>query len=415
MHFLEQLKNRGRIQDISDAEGIKKLENSPFYIGFEPTATSLQLGNFIQIVTIAYLAKLGLKPIVLFGGATGLIGDPSGKSSERPLLSPEEINANVRRQTAQVEAIFNRIDVKATFVNNLDWIKDLSLIDFYREVGKHLTLNYMTAKEMVKTRMAGDGISYTEFSYMLLQGFDFMHLYQNYDCKLQLGGSDQWGNITCGLELIRKKLGGQAYGLSVPLLLKADGKKFGKSESGTIWLDADLTSPYQLHQFLLNSTDADVIKLLQSLTLIENQRISEIEDNMKSNSQSRAAQQILADNVVELIHGAEAVEVAKKAGKVLFDNDLAKISDKELLEIFKDVPAVSIAKSELNELKVGDLFLKTSAVKSKGELKRLSESNGLYVLGKPCNNLDLPASQFSARDVIVIRTGKKNNHLIQIV
>ena len=276
---MRELSWRGLVQEMSDPEMFSKLRaGDAFYIGFDPTAPSLQVGNLVQILVAIHLTKAGLKPILLFGGATGMIGDPGGRSAERNLLELSVVADNVTRQELQAKTLWERAGQTCTptFVNNLTWSKDVSMLSFLRDIGKHFTVNYMIAKESVKTRLSGDGISYTEFSYMLLQAFDFLHLYQNNNVRLQFGGSDQWGNITAGLELIRRKIQGDAYAFCGPLITNSEGKKFGKSAGNAVWLDPKLTSPYKFHQFWLNVPDADVIRLLKVFTFESEESIKAI-------------------------------------------------------------------------------------------------------------------------------------------
>ncbi len=417
MDFITELKERELIQDIAGEERLKKLSSSDsFYNGIDPTAPSLHLGNLIALIVAKHLSKTGAKPIFLFGGATGSIGDPSGKNEERKLLDNSILEENVSRQTKQVKAVLDRLELQCSFVNNIDWTKNLDTISFLRDVGKYFTVNYMMAKESVKRRIEGDGISFTEFSYMLLQAYDFKHLFENESCCMQIGGSDQWGNITAGFELIRKTGKREACALSWPLLTNADGKKFGKSESGAIWLDAELTSPFQLHQYFINTDDADVIKLLKIFTFLSLDEISTLEEKVKNEPHLRAAQNKLADEVCDLLHGKEATERAKKSALVLFGGSVEGISDSEILEIFKDVPSKEIDKTELQKFNVTELFTESGAVKSKGEAKRLIANGGAYI-----NNIkqDNPGDKITetdtlSREVIVLRTGKKSYYLVKV-
>ncbi len=417
MTFTETLKSRGLLQDISDPDLANKLPaGTPFYVGFDPTAPSLQLGNLVPIITAIHLARAGLKPIILFGGATGAIGDPSGKNAERTLLPQETIERNVRFQQEQLKALLARHAISAKFVNNYDWTSQVSVLDFLREVGKYLTVNYMIAKEVVKTRLEDGGISYTEFSYMLLQGADFLHLYQNENCRLQIGGSDQWGNITAGLELIRKKIQGDAYAFSMPLITDASGKKFGKSEGGAIWMDPKLTSPFKLHQYLINVPDAEALRFLKVFTFLELSEIAEIEKTMQAEPEKRAAQNRLADELCNFIHGEAETIKAHASAKVLFGGSIEGIAESALAEIFADVPSSSMSRAEIQDLPVLDLFVSSGLSKSKGEARRLIESNGAYLNNERISGVAVKVQETSAltRSLILLRSGKKSYHLIKL-
>ncbi|RMG41830.1 MAG: tyrosine--tRNA ligase [Candidatus Dadabacteria bacterium] len=417
MGIIDTLKSRGLFYDASEPEAINKLAaGTPFYVGFDPTARSLQLGNLVPIIGTAHLARLGLRPIILFGGATGAIGDPSGKSEERKLLDRATIDENIARQTAQFEAILNRLELKAEFVNNYDWTADLTTLDFLRDIGKHFTVNYMLQKESVKTRLASSGLSFTEFSYMILQAYDFLHLYKTKNCVLQIGGSDQWGNITAGLELIRKKIQGTAYALALPLVTDSEGKKFGKSESGAIWLDPDMTSPYRLHQFLLNTNDSDVIRFIRQLTFIDEQTIEELKECVKNEPHLRKAQKALADAICTFVHGEEATKLAKRSAEVLFGGSIEGLSQEQLEEIFSDVPSSSIRRSDLKKLSVTELFSRVGLTSSKGEAKKLIQNGGAYISNKRINDIGLNTTalpDFNS-SLVVLRAGKKSYHLLKI-
>ncbi|OHE47681.1 MAG: tyrosine--tRNA ligase, partial [Tenericutes bacterium RIFOXYA12_FULL_35_10] len=322
MKLYEELLWRGLIKDVSNEEKTKELLNDQkikFYCGFDPTGESLTVGHLVQVVRMMLLEKYGHTPIVLIGGATGLIGDPR-QTSERKLLTLEESLQNAEKIKVQLQHFLN--PEKAIFVNNYDWIGKIDMISFLRDYGKHFSINYMIAKDTVQKRL-DVGISYTEFSYMLIQAIDFLHLYRTLDCKLQFGGSDQWGNITTGLELIRKLEGenNQAIGLSSPLLLKADGTKFGKSESGALWLDAELTSPYEIYQYFFNASDLDVVNYLKTLTLLDKEEIDQLVEELKEHPENRGAQKKLASEVVKLVHGEKALTQALKVTEALFSGD----------------------------------------------------------------------------------------------
>lgn len=415
---LKDLRDRGLIFDISDEKGVENLTSSDaFYIGFDPTAANLQVGNLVPLVVTIHLARAGLRPIILFGGATGAIGDPSGKNEERKLLPREVIDSNIERQTAKVREIFQRRGISAEFVNNFDWTSNVSVIDFLRETGKHFTVNYMLAKEVVKARMAGEGISYTEFSYMLLQAFDFVHLYQSKNCRLQIGGSDQWGNMTAGLELIRRKIQKEAYVLSMPLITNSDGRKFGKSESGAIWLDASATSPYRFHQFWLNVDDRDALRYLRIFTTIDADEMKSLEAETAEHPEKRAAQKRLADEVCTLVHGEDATSDARNCAEVLFGGDITGLSDAQLEEIFSEVPSTEIPKDSLLGMTCTDLLVACKACQSKGEARRLISGGGAYVQSQRVNDAAQPAREFLSENsrLLVVRTGKKSYFLIRSI
>ena len=415
-NWLAQLEWRGLLQDVSDRDQLAKLAApASFYVGFDPTAAYLQLGNLIPLVAAIHIARAGLKPIILFGGATGSIGDPSGRSSERQLLPLETIAANVESQSAKSREIFKRCELDVTFVNNIDWTKNVSLLDFLRDVGKHFTVNYMLAKDTVKTRLSGDGISYTEFSYMLLQAFDFMTLYERNNCRLQIGGSDQWGNITAGLELLRRKGLPGAQALSIPLITDTAGKKFGKSESGAIWLDRAGTSPYQLHQFLLNTSDEDAVRYLKLLSLSSRQEIEDIIAQHTAAPHKRAAQHALADSVCTLVHGHDATLEAKRSADVLFGGSIEGVSDSELLEIFSEVPASEILASRLATTSIVDALVMTKLSSSKSEARKLVQAGGAYCNSQRLEDANLMLDTLlGARKLLVMRAGKKNYHLLRV-
>jgi tyrosyl-tRNA synthetase len=412
-----QLRDRLLVHDVSDEVAIDALPpGTPFYLGVDPTAPYLHIGNLIPLIVAIHLAKSGLKPIMLFGGSTGSIGDPSGRSTERSLLSRESIDHNIESQSRKVKEIFSRYSVEVEFVNNYDWTKDVSALDFLRDVGKHFTVNYMIAKEVIKTRLEGEGISYTELSYMLLQAFDYWHLYQTAGCKLQVGGSDQWGNITAGLELIRKK-GGAGYALSAPLILDSEGRKFGKSAGNALWLDENGFSPYQLHQYFLNTSDADVLRYLTIFTLLSSEEITHISESHTAAPHERLAQKVLADELTTIIHGAQAVTLANHSAKVLFGGSLENLSAEDLLTIFKDVPSVTLPRSHVVGALVTNLLLVTSAVSSKGEAKRAIEQGGAYLGTTRIESTDslIKPTDLIENSLLIIRIGKKKFTLVQIL
>lgn len=417
MNFIEELQARNLIQDLSDPKVSSLEPGTSFYHGFDPTAPSLHIGNLVGIIVAIHLAKAGLKPILLTGGATGSIGDPSGKDKERQLLERETIEVNVSRQRRKVTEILERMEITPSFVNNYNWTKDLTVLEFLRDVGKHFTVNYMMQKDSVKQRFNAAGISFTEFSYMLLQSYDFYYLYQNNNCKLQIGGSDQWGNITSGLELIRRKCQGEAYAFCWPLILDSQGKKFGKSEGGAVWLNEELFSPYKFHQFWLNVEDEMVIQYLKTFSFLELSRIAEIEAEMKSAPEKRIAQKTLADEVCTLVHGAEATRDAKRSAEVLFGGSLEGLSASQLEEIFRDVPSSTLALSIIDEQKSYlELLVESGLSKSKGEARRLIQSGGAYLNNQRVSEVDYkPAkADLIEEKLLVLRSGKKKYHLLKL-
>ena len=418
MNLLEELTWRGLVQDISDPEALSKLKQGDvFYLGFDPSAPSLQVGNLVPLIVSIHLTKAGFNPILLFGGATGSIGDPGGRSSERNLLELEQVANNVKLQEQQARAIWQSAgsSIAPTFVNNIEWTKDITALSVLRDVGKHFTVNYMLAKDSIKSRLGGEGISYTEFSYMLLQAFDYLHLYQTKRCRLQIGGSDQWGNLTAGLELIRRKIQGEAYALSCPLITNSDGKKFGKSEGNAVWLDSTMTSPYKFHQFWLNVPDGDVLRLIKVFTFESKQRVDSIEAEMLAQPEKRAAQQLLADSVCTLVHGAQATIDAKRSADALFSGSLEGLSSAQLLELFKDAPTTTITEAQVRELDLLGL-LSVTVAKSKGEARRLVQGGGIYLDNARVSDeaLKLKDTAIQKQGFIVIRSGKKNYHLVRL-
>lgn len=411
----DELKWRGLIFDQSDPQLAAKLSaGDGCYIGFDPTAKSLHIGNLAAMLVAARLAQVGIVPMILFGGATGFIGDPSGRSSERVLLDKETLAANVAAFTNQAQTILDRLNVKAHYFNNYDWTSELTLIEFLRDIGKHFTVNYMLAKEVVSTRLEGSGISFTEFSYMLLQSRDFLHLYQHHNCKVQFGASDQWGNITAGLELIRRKVQGDAYGFCIPLILDSQGKKFGKSVDGAIWLDRTMLSPYKFHQYFLNTADADVIRLLKVFTLLSPEEISVLEGEVAAAPEKRVAQNRLADEVCTIVHGKEATQDARRSAQVLFTGSIDGLSEAALLEIFADVPSSTLSRTRIGELTPIDIFAETKLASSKSEARRLIQSGGAYIQGARVGDGSIRIAPPDGQ-LLLLRAGKKSYHLVRIV
>ena len=428
-NFVAELRWRGLINDIiPDTE--KVLLEGPMngYIGFDPTSDSLHIGSLVQIIILMHFQKFGHRPIILLGGATGMIGDPSGKSKERNLLDNKILEENCKSIKLQMEKFLDFDNKKSNatlIVNNYDWMKDFSLVDFSRKIGKHITVNYMMAKDSVKKRLgkeSNEGMSFTEFTYQLIQGYDFLYLHNNYDCKIQIGGSDQWGNITTGTELIRRKTGQKAYALTCPLVKKVDGTKFGKTEEGNIWLDKKKTSPYKFYQYWLNTSDEDAINYIKIFTLLEKEAILKITAEHKLNPHQRLLQKTLAEEVTLMVHGKDDVENAKVASQILFgqtDKDsLKKIDSQTFLEIFESVPHAGI---NLELLKKGInivslLSEKTNFLKSKSEARRALIENSISVNRlKVDESFIVSKKDIIADNCILIQRGKKNYFLIKVV
>ncbi|MGI6325075.1 MAG: tyrosine--tRNA ligase [Bacilli bacterium] len=411
MNLFEELKWRGLIKDVSNEELAKKLLNDEkitFYCGFDPTADSLTIGHLVQIMRLRFLEQYGHQPIVLIGGGTGLIGDPSGRSSERKLLTLEETLANANKIKTQ----FKKYLPNAIYVNNYDWLSKINVIEFLRDYGKHFTVNYMLAKDTVATRLEG-GISFTEFSYMIIQALDWLHLYKHYNCKLQFGGSEQWGNITAGLELIRKILGDntEVLGLSSPLLTKADGKKFGKSESGNLWLDENRTSAYALYQYFINTQDKDVINYLKMLTLLSKEEIEVLEQKVINEPELREAQKVLGREIVTFVHGLEAYENALRITEILFNGEVSQLTSNEIEDALSDVFVGEIS----DNINIVVLLVQTNITSSKREAKELVESNAISVNGNRVNDINYLVTKTNAinHEYTVIRRGKKKYYLIK--
>lgn len=422
-NLVEELKWRGLIHDIMPGTEEQLLkEMTAGYVGFDPTADSLHIGNMVPIMLLVHLQRAGHKPIALVGGATGMVGDPSGKTAERQLLSIEDIQHNLDCQRKQLEQFldFNDAPNSAEVVNNYDWFKEINFLDFIRDAGKHISVNYMMAKDSVKSRLE-TGMSFTEFSYQLIQGYDFYWLYANKGVKLQMGGSDQWGNITTGTEFIRRKAQGEAFALTAPLIRKADGSKFGKSEGGNVWLDAEKTSPYSFYQYWINSSDEDAKNYIRVFTLLDQETIESLESQHDEAPHQRALQKKLAEEVTCMVHGREQYEMAVAASSILFGkstaNDLKAIDERTFLAVFDGVPQASVSKSDLEEgLSITDALAgKTGFLKSNGEARRalmdkcVSVNKESVTSEKVVNSDDLINDKF-----IVLQKGKKNYYLLKI-
>jgi len=421
-NFIEELRWRGMLQDIiPGTEELLSKELVTGYIGFDPTADSLHIGSLIPIMILKHMQRAGHKPIALIGGATGMVGDPSGKSDERNLLDETTLNKNIEGVKNVLSRFLDFNTTKpnrAELVNNYDWMKNYSFIDFIRDVGKHLTVNYMSAKDSVKKRIE-TGISFTEFSYQLLQGYDFLHLYKTMDCKLQMGGSDQWGNITTGTELIRRIEGGDAYAFTCPLMTKADGTKFGKTESGAVWLTADRTSPYEFYQFWVKVSDLDAPKFIRTFTFLSKEEIELLEAEHNKAPHLFILQKKLAEEVTRMVHGQEALETAIAATKILFgkstEEDLKQLTEKQFLEIFSGVPQAIIAKTDIeNGLGIIDaLSAKTGFLKSNGEARRELKGNAISVNKlKVKDDFKITNDTLINDKFVLLGKGKKNNYLI---
>ena len=397
--FVAELKWRGMIHDIMPGteELLNKGEVISAYIGFDPTADSLHIGSLVQIMTLVHFQKAGHKPFALVGGATGMVGDPSGKSAERNLLSEDILQHNLSGITAQLEKFldFESKENPAEVVNNYDWFKNFNFLEFIRDVGKHITVNYMMAKDSVKTRLE-TGLSFTEFSYQLVQGYDFYWLWKNKNCQLQLGGSDQWGNIVTGTELIRRKDQGEAFALTTPLIKKADGTKFGKTEGGNVWLDKKRTSPYKFYQYWLNSSDEDASNYIRIFTLLDREKIESLEKEHAEAPHQRLLQKTIAEDITIRVHGKEELDNAIKASAILFGNssadDLASIDEDTFLSVFDGVPQANITKADFSACEtITDLLSELSAgiiFSSKGEARRMIKQGGVKINKEKVDNGD---------------------------
>ncbi len=427
MDFIEELTWRGMIHTMMPGtdEQLKK-EMTTAYLGIDPTADSLHIGHLVGVMMLKHFQRAGHKPIALVGGATGMIGDPSMKSQERKLLDEETLRHNqeaIKKQLAKFLDFDSDAPNAAELVNNYDWMKPFSFLDFIRDVGKHITVNYMMAKDSVKKRLSGEsqqGMSFTEFSYQLVQGYDFLTLYRDKNCKLQLGGSDQWGNITTGTELIRRTLGGEAYALTCPLITKADGGKFGKTESGNVWLDPRYTSPYKFYQFWLNVSDADAEKYIKIFTELSREEIAALVDEQAADPGQRPLQKRLAKEITTMVHSAEDYEAAVEASQILFSNKAAetlhKIDEDTLLAVFEGVPTFEVSRQEIIDgIKLADLLVDRAQVfPSKGEMRKLAQQGGFAVNKEKVTDAYAPASADMLLNdkYIIVQKGKKNYFLI---
>ena len=427
MNFVEELTWRGMVHTMMPGtEELLAKEQVTAYLGIDPTADSLHIGHLCGVMMLRHFQRCGHKPLALVGGATGMIGDPSGKSQERNLLTEETLRHNVaciKKQLAKFLDFESDAPNKAELVNNYDWMKDFTFLDFAREVGKHITVNYMMAKDSVQKRLNGearDGLSFTEFTYQLLQGYDFLFLYQNEGCRLQMGGSDQWGNITTGTELIRRKTGGEAFALTCPLITKADGGKFGKTESGNVWLDRRYTSPYKFYQFWLNVSDADAARYIKIFTDLSKEEIAALEEEQAAAAHLRPLQKRLAKEITVMVHSLEDYEAAVEASNILFGNSthesLMKLDEDTLLAVFEGVPQFEISHDELSAgVKAIDLLTEKAAVfASKGEMRKLVQSGGISVNKEKLADAEtvIDCSSLLNEKYLLVQRGKKNYYLL---
>jgi len=422
MNLIEELRWRGMLQDIMPGTEEQMLkEKTSGYIGFDPTADSLHIGSLVPILLLVHLQRAGHKPFALVGGATGMIGDPSGKSAERNLLSEEQLNINIvgiKKQLSRFLDFSANTDNAAVLVNNYDWFKNISFIEFLRDTGKHITVNYMMAKDSVKKRIESEtGISYTEFAYQLMQGYDFYWLYKHYHCTLQMGGSDQWGNITTGTELIRRKAGGEAFAFTCPLIKKADGTKFGKTESGNVWLDAEKTSPYQFYQFWLNTSDEDAESWIKIFTFLSKNEIENLILQHKADASKRLLQKRLAQEITVFVHGEEAYKNAIEVTEKLFANQSASAESLTVqdLETMDGVQRIEILPAQLNT-DIVSFLAETKIFPSKGEARKMLQNGGISLNRKKVEDMQMPVTPdlLLHGKYLLVQKGKKNYYLLEV-
>jgi tyrosyl-tRNA synthetase len=430
MNFVEELKWRGMIHDIMPGtEELLDKEITTGYVGFDPSADSLHIGHMVQVMLLVHFQRAGHVPVALIGGATGMIGDPSGRSEERSLLDETTLRKNqegIKKQLSKFLDFNPDQSNKAIMVNNYDWMKEFSFLGFIREIGKHITVNYMMSKDSVKKRLGSDareGMSFTEFSYQLVQGFDFLHLYSELGCKLQMGGSDQWGNIVTGTELIRRKTGGEAFALTSPLITKSDGTKFGKTEAGNVWLDPEKTSPYHFYQFWLNVSDEDAAKYIKIFTLVGHDEINDLISDHRKSPHERILQKRLAEEVTVMVHSHDEYQSVLEASQILFGKgtteSLKKMSESTFLSVFEGVPSFDIKKEVLSD---GISFTAlctdhTQVFSSKGELRRMVQGGGVSLNKQRVDDPDLIVGKdlLLSNKYLLVQKGKKNYFLIRIV
>ena len=424
MNLIKELNWRGMLQDIMPGtEDQLNKEMTTAYVGFDPTADSLHIGSLVPILLLVHLQKAGHKPIALVGGATGMVGDPSGKSEERNMLSEEELNKNIIGVRSQLEKFLNfdaSLPNAAELTNNYDWFKGISFLDFIRDAGKHITVNYMMAKDSVKKRLEGDsGMSFTEFTYQLVQGYDFYWLYKNKNCKLQMGGSDQWGNIVTGTELIRRKTGGEAFAFTCPLIKKADGGKFGKTEKGNIWLDANKTTPYQFYQFWLNASDSDAATWIKIFTFLQETEINSLIANHDANPADRILQKKLAEELTRFVHGDAELEKAKETTEKLFSNAKASVDSLSVedLESIEGIVKTNYSADKINaSVDILSFLAENSIFESKGAARKMLQNGGVSINREKITDLQMMVDKNNLlhNKFILIQVGKKNNFLITV-
>ncbi|WP_323787125.1 tyrosine--tRNA ligase [Psychroserpens sp.] len=427
-NFVEELQWRGMIHDTMPGAEDHLMETMrSAYVGFDPTADSLHIGNLVPIMLLAHYQRCGHKPYALVGGATGMIGDPSGKSSERNLLDEKTLRHNqdaIKNQLAHFLDFESDVPNSAELVNNYDWMKEFSFLEFIRDVGKHITVNYMMAKDSVKNRISSessDGMSFTEFTYQLVQGYDFLHLYRANNCSIQMGGSDQWGNITTGTELIRRIAQGKGFAITCPLITKSDGSKFGKSEGGNVWLDANRTSPYKFYQYWLNSSDEDAEKYIKIFTFLTENEIKAIVSAHQEAPHQRGLQKRLAEEITTMVHSKSDFENAEKASNILFSKtfkaDIKTLDEKTFLDVFEGVPQAEISKDELSELDmIGALAAKTNFLASNSDARRALKENAVAVnKEKVKEDYQLSEDDLINGKYIILNKGKKNTYIIKVM
>jgi tyrosyl-tRNA synthetase len=420
MNIYEEFQWRGMLYEATpDLRDVLANEKLTAYIGFDPSAASLHVGSLLPVMGLARLQRFGHTPIAIAGGGTGLIGDPSGKTKERQLLTHEQVEANLEGIKEQLSRFldFNATNNPALIVNNSEWLGPITMMEFLRDVGKHFTVNNLLAKEAIKRRLETDeGISFTEFSYPLLQAYDYLVLYDRHQCTLQMGGSDQWGNILAGIDLIRRLRGARAHGLVFPLVTTASGVKFGKTEAGAVWLDPKLTSPYRFYQFWLNTDDRDVIVYLKFFTWLSREEITDLEASVRAEPEKRTAQKELARQVTAMVHGQTELNKAMRASEVLFGKEISGLSVDDILDIFADVPSTELERSKLDGFTLGDALVLAGLAPSKGEAKRLVQGGGIASNNVRSDDVRklISSSDFIDDRVLVLRKGAKHYHLIRI-
>lgn len=421
--IIDELAWRGLVHQATEEGELRTLLSKPavVYAGFDPTSDSLHVGSLLPLMLLRRFQQAGHRPIALVGGATGMIGDPSGKSDERQLLSKETLENNVRGIRRQMEQFLSFEGANAAIVvNNFDWMHSFSILDFLRDVGKNVPVNVMLSKDSVKARLerSDSGLSYTEFSYMLLQAYDFVHLSRQYDCQLQIGGSDQWGNITAGIDLGRRMLGRSLCGMTCPLLTTSDGKKMGKTERGAVWLSAEKTSPYEFYQYFINVDDKDVLMVLRFLTDVDSDECGVLEASLRDHPHLRAAQKRLAESLTRLVHGESGLNAAERATKIFFGAEIDRLSDAELVPIFRDVSSCEMPRTRLEEgVGIIDAFCSAGLASSKSEARRSIQEGAAYVNNRRVESIErvLNANDLASETVVVLRSGKKRYALLRFV